>query len=77
MLQALATEDVFDHFLAEREGQSWGRTTLTEGDQRFLRASQQCAWKTDSYGPILEDVPRTRRVGKTPVQDLTLPIDDI
>jgi hypothetical protein len=39
-----------------REGQSWGRTTLTEGDQRFLRASQQRAWKTDAYGQILEEV---------------------
>jgi hypothetical protein len=38
-----------------REGQSWGRTTLTEGDQRFLRASQQRAWKTDAYGRILEE----------------------
>ena len=39
-----------------REGQSWGRTTLTEGDQRFLRASQQHAWKGDAYGQVLEEV---------------------
>ena len=39
-----------------REGQSWGRTTLTEGDQRFLRASQQRAWKGDAYGQVLEEV---------------------
>ena len=39
-----------------REGQSWGRSTLIEGDQRFLRGSQQRAWKTDAYGQILEEV---------------------
>jgi hypothetical protein len=39
-----------------REGRSWGRTTLTEGDQRFLRASLQRAWKGDAYGQILEEV---------------------
>ena len=39
-----------------REGQSWGRTTLTEGDQGFLRASQQRAWKGDAYGQVLEEV---------------------
>jgi hypothetical protein len=38
------------------EGQSWGRTTLTEGDQRFLRASQQRAWTGDAYGRVLEEV---------------------
>jgi hypothetical protein len=39
-----------------REGQSWGRTTLTEGDQRFFRASLQRARKGDAYGQILEEV---------------------
>jgi hypothetical protein len=29
---------------------------LTEGDQRFLRASQQRAWKGDAYGQVLEEV---------------------
>jgi hypothetical protein len=48
-----------------REGQSWGRTTLTEGDQRFLRASQQRGWKGDAYGQVLEEVylsPREYRI---------------
>lgn len=39
-----------------REGQSWGRTTLTEGDERFLRASQQRAWTGDAFGQVLEEV---------------------
>jgi hypothetical protein len=39
-----------------REGQSWGRTTSTEGDQRFLRASQQRTWTGDAYGQVLEEV---------------------
>jgi hypothetical protein len=47
-----------------REGQSWERTTLTDGDQWFLRASQQRAWKTDAYGPILEEVYLSPREGK-------------
>src|SRR5262249_42360019 len=48
-----------------REGQSWGRTTLTEGDQRLLRASQQRGWKGDAYGQVLEEVylsPREYRI---------------
>jgi hypothetical protein len=48
-----------------REGQSWGRTTLTDGDQRFLRASQQRAWKGDAYGQVLEEVylsPREHKI---------------
>jgi hypothetical protein len=48
-----------------REGQSWGRTALTDGDQRHLRASQQRAWKTDGYGQILEEVylsPREQKI---------------
>jgi hypothetical protein len=47
-----------------REGQSWGRTTLTKGDERFLRASQQRAWKGDPYGQILEEVYLSPREGK-------------
>ena len=47
-----------------REGQSWGRTTLTEGDQRFLRASQQRAWKEDTYGQVLEEVYLSPRESK-------------
>ena len=47
-----------------REGQPWGRTTLTEEGQRFLRASQQRAWKTDAYGKILEEVYLSPREGK-------------
>ena len=39
-----------------REGHSWGRTTLAEGEERFLRASQQRAWKGDAYGQVLEEV---------------------
>jgi hypothetical protein len=47
-----------------REGQSWGRTTLTEGDQRFFRASQQRAWKGDAYGQVLEEVSLCPRESK-------------
>ena len=47
-----------------REGQSWGRTTLTEGDQRFLRASQQRVWKGDAYGQVLEEVYLSPRESK-------------
>jgi hypothetical protein len=39
-----------------REGQSWGRTALTDGSQRFLRASQQRAWNADAFGQVLEEV---------------------
>jgi hypothetical protein len=38
---------------------------LTEGDQRFLRASEQRAWKGDAYGQVLEEVyqsPREYRI---------------
>jgi hypothetical protein len=48
-----------------REGKSWGRTTLADGDQRHLRESQQRAWKKDGYGQILEEVyssPREQRI---------------
>ena len=47
-----------------RQGQSWGRTTLTEGDQRFLRASQQRAWTGDAYGQVLEEVYLSPRESK-------------
>ena len=38
---------------------------MTEGDQRFLRANQQRAWKGDAYGQVLEEVylsPREYRI---------------
>jgi hypothetical protein len=47
------------------QGQSWGRTTLTDGNQRHLRASQQRAWNSDEHGLILEEVylsPREQKV---------------
>jgi hypothetical protein len=47
-----------------REGQSWGRTTLTEGDQRFLRASQQRSWQGDAFGQVLEEVYLSPRESK-------------
>lgn len=37
---------------------------MTEEGQRFLRASQQRAWKTDAYGKILEEVYLSPREGK-------------
>jgi hypothetical protein len=42
-----------------------GADDATEGDQRFLRASQQRAWKGDAYGPVLEEVylsPREHKI---------------
>jgi hypothetical protein len=48
-----------------REGNSWGRTTLEDGEERFLRASQQRAWKADIYGRVLEEVylsPREHKI---------------
>ena len=39
-----------------REGRSWGRKTLENGEECFLRASQQRAWRTDAYGQVLEEV---------------------
>src|SRR5262249_32753657 len=44
-----------------REGQSCGRTTLTQGDQPCLRASQQRAWTGDADGQVLEEVYRSPR----------------
>ena len=39
-----------------REGSSWGRKPLENGEECFLRESQQLAWRADSYGPVLEEV---------------------
>ncbi len=39
-----------------REGESWGRKPLENGEECFLRTSQQRAWKTDVYGRVLEEV---------------------
>ena len=39
-----------------REGESWGRKPLDNGEECFLRASQQRAWKADVYGQVLEEV---------------------
>ena len=39
-----------------REGSSWGRKPLENGEECFLRGSQQRAWKADSYGQVLEEV---------------------
>jgi hypothetical protein len=40
-----------------RQGRSWGRKTLEYGEECFLRASQQRAWKgEDVFGQILEEV---------------------
>lgn len=39
-----------------REGESWGRVPLDNGEECFLRASQQRAWKADVYGRVLEEV---------------------
>src|SRR4029077_3489976 len=40
-----------------REGRSWGRKTLGDGEECFLRASQQRSWKDgDVFGQVLEEV---------------------
>ena len=39
-----------------REGESWGRKPLENGEECFVRASQQRAWKTDVDGQVLEEV---------------------
>lgn len=39
-----------------REGSSWGRQPLENGEECFLRESQQRAWRTDGYGQVLEEV---------------------
>lgn len=39
-----------------REGSSWGRQSLENGEECFLRASQQRAWRADGYGQVLEEV---------------------
>jgi hypothetical protein len=38
------------------EGKSWGRKTLEDGAECFLRASQQRAWQADAAGQVLEEV---------------------
>ncbi len=48
-----------------RQGKSWGRRPLENGEECFLRASQQRAWRTDVYGQVLEEAylsPREQRV---------------
>ena len=48
-----------------REGRSWGRKPLENGEECFLRASQQRAWRTDVDGQVLEKVylsPEEQRV---------------
>ena len=48
-----------------REGESWGRKPLENGEECFLRASQQLAWRTDVDGKVLEEVylsPKEQRV---------------
>ncbi len=39
-----------------REGESWGRKPLENGEECFVRASQQRAWKTDVDVQVLEEV---------------------
>jgi NAD(P)H-dependent FMN reductase len=40
-----------------REGRAWGRKTLENGEECFLRASQQRAWKDgDVFGQVLEEI---------------------
>ena len=39
-----------------RVGSSWGRKALGNGEECFLRESQQLAWRADSYGQVLEEV---------------------
>ncbi len=40
-----------------REGKAWGRKTLEDGDECFLRASQQRAWKNgEVFGQVLEEI---------------------
>ena len=38
------------------EGESWGRKPLENGEERFVRASQQRAWKADVDVQVLEEV---------------------
>jgi hypothetical protein len=40
-----------------REAHSWGRHTLSDGGERWCRASMQRGWiKHDDYGQVLEDI---------------------
>jgi hypothetical protein len=38
------------------EARSWGRHTLPDGSEHFLRASQQAAWIEETRGQVLEEV---------------------
>ncbi len=38
------------------EGNSWGRKTLNDGEECFIRASRQRAWLKDTYGQVVEEV---------------------
>ena len=50
-----------------REGKSWGRRTLEDGEECFLRASRQRAWRADAYGQVLEEVYLSAQGAKDPV----------
>lgn len=39
-----------------REGSSWARKSLDNGEEFFVRESQQRAWRSDAYGQVLEEV---------------------
>lgn len=39
-----------------RKGKSWGRMTLGDGEEFFVRSSQQLAWIAEAYGQVLEEV---------------------
>jgi len=39
-----------------RVGKSWGRKTLRNREEYFMRSSQQLAWISDVYGQVLEEV---------------------
>jgi hypothetical protein len=38
------------------QGSSWGRTTLADGSDHWLRASHQVGWITEQRGLVLEEV---------------------
>ncbi len=47
------------------EGNWWGRKTLNDGEEFFLRASRQRAWLKDADGQVVEEVylsPREQKV---------------
>jgi hypothetical protein len=48
-----------------REGESWGRKPLENGEEFFLRASRQRAWRADADVQVVEEVyssPKEQRV---------------